>query len=280
MNSSQCGTGMAIHSSESESREERQGGSASVRTVKSADRTTHLLEVLARSPCPLSLTELQRELDWPKSSLYMLLQTLVARGWLQVEPRTGAYGVGVRALLAGTAYLDHDPVVQAASPVMSRLRLEIDETIHLARIDGADMVYLASRESQHHPRIFSRVGRRLPVHATSLGKALLAVRTVYEVDALLPLRLPQLTENTVTDRNRLHQQLALFRERGYAFEREENSVGLCCFAVALPYRRPAFEAISCSVPVERLDAAHERRVVGALLDAAREITQNLRRNGA
>lgn len=251
-----------------------------LRMVKSADRTTLVLEVLARSPRPMALPELQRELDWPKSSLYMLLQTLVARGWLQVEPHTGAYGVGVRALLAGTAYLDHDVVVQAASPVMCRLREEINETVHLARLDGADVVYLASRESQHHLRVISRVGRRLPVHATSLGKALLAARTPYEVDDLLPPRLPPITPNTVTDRERLQVQLAHFREVGYAYEREENTPGLGCFAVALPYRRPAFESISCSVPIARLDAEHERHVVAALLRAAREITQSLRRLGS
>lgn len=252
-------------------------GVAPLRTVKSADRTTLVLEILANSPRPMSLTELQRELDWPKSSLYMLLQTLVARGWLQMEPRTGAYGIGVRALLAGTAYLDHDAVVQAASPVMTRLRQEINETVHLARLDGSDVVYLASRESQHHLRVISRVGRRLPAHATSLGKALLAARTPYEVDTLLPSRLLPMTAKTVTDRDGLHVQLAQFRTAGYAFEREENTPGLCCFAFALPYRRPAFESISCSVPIARLDEAHERHVVQALQQAAHDITETLRR---
>jgi DNA-binding IclR family transcriptional regulator len=247
--------------------------------VKSADRTVELLEVMSRSERQLTLTELHKELSYPKSSLYMLLQTLVSRGWVEVDPQRGSYGIGVRALLVGTSYLDHDPVVRTAIRVMEQVRQQINETVHLARLDGADVVYLASRESEHHLRVVSRVGRRLPAHATSLGKALLAERSRPEVDALLPEHLEALTPNTVTDRTELHAQLARFHAEGYAHEREENTPGLGCYAVALPYRNPVIDAMSCSVPLGRLDAEHERQVVGALLAAARTITEVLRQFG-
>lgn len=247
--------------------------------VKSADRTVALLEVLASADRRLTLTELHRTLNYPKSSLYMLLQTLVGRGWVELDADRGTYGIGVRALLVGTSYLDHDPVVQVAARVMEQVRQEINETVHLARLDGSDVVYLASRESEHHLRVVSRVGRRLPAHATSLGKALLAERGRDEVDALLPAELVALTPNTVVDRAALHEQLARFRAAGYAHEREENTPGLGCFAVALPYRRPVLDAMSCSVPLGRLDAEHERQVVAALLAAARTITDLLRQFG-
>jgi len=247
--------------------------------VKSADRTVELLEVMSRSERQLTLTELHKELSYPKSSLYMLLQTLVSRGWVEVDPQRGSYGIGVRALLVGTSYLDHDPVVRTAIRVMEQVRQQINETVHLARLDGADVVYLASRESEHHLRVVSRVGRRLPAHATSLGKALLAERSRPEVDALLPEHLEALTPNTVTDRTELHAQLARFHAEGYAHEREENTPGLGCYAVALPYRNPVIDAMRCSVPLGRLDAEHERQVVGALLAAARTITEVLRQFG-
>ena len=247
--------------------------------VKSADRTVELLEVLSASDRPLTLTELHRALNYPKSSLYMLLQTLVGRGWVELDAERGSYGIGVRALLVGTSYLDHDPVVRAAIRVMEQVRRDVNETVHLARLDGPDVVYLASRESEHHLRVVSRVGRRLPAHATSLGKALLAQRSPDEVDALLPAELTALTPGTVTDRAALHEQLAGFRVLGYAREREENTPGLGCFAVALPYRSPVIDAMSCSVPLGRLDDAHQAQIVAALLDAARQITELLRHLG-
>lgn len=247
--------------------------------VKSADRTVELLEVLSSSDRRLTLTELHRELSYPKSSLYMLLQTLVARGWVEVDSERGTYGIGVRALLVGTSYLDHDPVVRAAIRVMEQVRQDVNETVHLARLDGPDVVYLASRESEHHLRVVSRVGRRLPAHSTSLGKALLATRTREEVEQILPEELIPLTPNTVIERNALHEQLAGYRNVGYAHEREENTPGLGCFAVALPYRNPVMDAMSCSVPLGRLDPDHERQVISALLDAARTITELLRQFG-
>ncbi|MEV0681600.1 IclR family transcriptional regulator [Actinosynnema sp. NPDC050436] len=247
--------------------------------VKSADRTVELLEALSASDRPLTLTQLHRELSYPKSSLSMLLRTLLARGWVELDPSRGTYGIGVRALLVGTAYLDHDPVVQVAVRVLEQVHHEVGETVHLARLDGSDVVHLAVRESEHHLRVVSRVGRRLPAHATSSGKALLAARGPAEVDAILPTRLAALTPGTVVDRAALHAQLAVVRAAGYAREREENTPGLGCFAVALPHRSPVLDAMSCSVPLGRLDPEHERRIVEALLRGARTVTELLRQFG-
>jgi len=241
-------------------------------SVKSADRTVELLELLSHTDEPLTLSEIHRELSYPKSSLYVLLRTLVARGWVETDRRGTGYSIGVRALLVGTAYLDRDPVIRAATRVLEQLRAEVDETVHLARLDGADVVYLASRESAHHLRLTSRVGRRLPAHVTSLGKALLAERTDDEVDELLPETLISLTPHTLTARTALFKDLAETRSRGYAAEREENTPGLGCFAVALAYRHPAIDAISCSVPLVRLDDADHAATV---LDAVRRNAQEL-----
>ncbi|WP_414641155.1 IclR family transcriptional regulator [Actinospica sp.] len=246
-------------------------------SVKSADRTVELLELLSHTDEPLTLSEIHRELSYPKSSLYVLLRTLAARGWVETDRRGTGYSIGVRALLVGTAYLDRDPVIRAATRVLEQLRAEVDETVHLARLDGADVVYLASRESAHHLRLTSRVGRRLPAHVTSLGKALLAERTDDEVDDLLPDKLISLTPHTITDRTALFRDLAETRSHGYATEREENTPGLGCFAVALGYRRPAIDAISCSVPLVRLDdPAHAAAVLDAVRRNAQELNNILR----
>ena len=246
-------------------------------SVKSADRTVELLELLARTSEPLTLSEIQRELSYPKSSLFVLLRTLVARGWVETDRRGTGYSIGVRALLVGTSYLDRDPVIRAATRVLEELRADVNETVHLARLDGADVVYLASRESGHQLRLTSRVGRRLPAHATSLGKALLAQHSDEEVDAILPAELTAITPRTLTERTALFADLAETRERGYAVERGENTAGLGCFAVALDYKYPATEAISCSVPSARLDdAQHASLVAEAIVRHATELTAILR----
>ncbi|MFF5443817.1 IclR family transcriptional regulator [Streptomyces sp. NPDC012888] len=234
--------------------------------VKSAVRTVLLLEHFAARPGLHSLADIQNDLGLPKSSLYMLLRTLVDLGWVETDTSGTRYGIGVRALLVGSSYIDGDEVVAAARPTLDRLSEETTETIHLARMDGTSVVYLATRQSQHHLRPFTRVGRRLPVHSTALGKALLATHTDDEVRALLPERLEAVTQHTITDREQLVEELAMVREQGYAVDREENTLGLCCFGVAVPYRTPARDAVSCSVPVARLTTEHEQAIRAALFD--------------
>lgn len=244
-------------------------------TVKSADRTIEVLEVLARSSTPLSLGELHERLGYPKSSLYVLLQTLVARRWVETDARGGVYQVGVRALLTGTSYLDRDPVVRAAAPVLDDVRAEVNETVHLARLDGENIIYLASRESQHHLRTVSRVGRRLPAHATALGRAILANRP--DGESLVPERPEVLSPKGLRDRAAILAELETARTRGYAAESEQTGPGLGCRAVVLTYNTPVTDALSCSVPLARLDEAHSEQIVATLVQASNRITDLMSR---
>ncbi|MBB4935236.1 DNA-binding IclR family transcriptional regulator [Lipingzhangella halophila] len=244
-------------------------------TVKSADRTIEVLEVLARSTTSLSLADLHEELGYPKSSLYTLLQTLVARRWVETDMRGGLYRIGVGALLAGTSYLDRDPVARVAAPVLEEVRTEVNETVHLARLDGASIVYLASRESQHHLRTVSRVGRRLPAYATALGRAILANRP--DGADLVPKHPEVLSPKGIADRDTILAELELASARGYSAESEQTNPGLGCRAVVLGYNDPVTDALSCSVPLARLDEQHGEKIVNTLLDASRRITDLLMR---
>ena len=240
--------------------------------VKSAVRTVELLEYFAGHTGMHSLAEVQEQTGYPKSSLYMLLRTLVELGWVETDATGTRYGIGVRALLVGTSYIDGDEVVAAARPTLDRLADDTSETIHLARLDGTNVVYLATRQSQHSLRPFTRIGRRLPAHSTSHGKALLATYTDEQVRRLLPAELEPLTEHTHTDREKLIEELHEIRERGYAVDREENTLGLRCFGTAIPYRTPARDAVSVSVPIARLTPGREQMIRDALLDARERLT--------
>ncbi|MER5753288.1 IclR family transcriptional regulator [Streptomyces sp. NPDC002088] len=249
--------------------------SSGVRGVKSAARTVELLELLAaRGDRPARLDELAGELCVPRSSMYQLLQTLVGCGWVRSDTTGSLYGIGIRALFTGTSYLDSDPHVRTVRPCLDEASDALGETIHLARLDGPNVVYLATRESHEYPRTISRVGRRVPAHAGALGKALLAERP----DDELPLPdgpLPALTENTHTDRGTLLADLAGVRERGYSIDREETVTGIAGFGCALRYDSPATDAISCSVPVARLSKEHEARVVAVMQEMRTKIESAL-----
>ncbi|MFD4602614.1 IclR family transcriptional regulator [Streptomyces sp. NPDC058464] len=237
---------------------------AGVREVKSAARTVELLELLAaRGDRPARLQELADELGVPRSSMYALLQTLITRGWVRTDTTGSLYGVGIRTLLTGTGYLDSDPRVRLVRPYLDEASEALGETIHLARLDGRDVAYLATRESHEYLRTISRVGRRLPAHAGALGKALLAERP----DADLPVGpYRPLTPHTHTTRDALCADLAGVRARGFSIDREESVLGITGFGFALRYDTPPQDAISCSVPAARLTPAHEDRIITVMQD--------------
>ena len=248
-----------------------------VRKVKSAVRTVELLEYLAaRHDDPARLREISDALGMPRSSAHALLRTLVGQGWVRSDHTGTLYGIGIRALLVGTSYLDSDPYLPLITPFLEDLRADLDETFHLGRLDGTDVVYLATRESKQYLRISNRVGRRLPAYATSLGKALLAERFGVDRDEHIPAALKMLTPTTITDRATLDQVLDDVRVRGYATDDEENTTGLKCFAVPLRYCRPAQDAISASVPVDRLTPQRERDIVDALRTMGDKVSRVVR----
>lgn len=225
--------------------------------VKSADRTLDVLEALA-SAGRRSLGGLTRELGIPKSSLHGILRTMVRRGWVETDETGTRFGLGVRAVQVGASYVDGDDAVARFAGVLDTLAATFGETVHYGRLSGADVTYLAKRESVHPLRLYSAIGRKLPAHATALGKALLARHG----DGSLTAPLPALTPNTITDRAALEAELAVIQARGWAADREENTLGITCFAVCVPH---GHDAISVSVPTARLDAGLEARLVAALL---------------
>ena len=241
------------------------------RPVKSAERTLGILETLAAAGRRLSLGELASQMGIPKSSLHALLRTLQDWGWVETDSSGRYFGVGVRSLLVGTSYVDSDDIVVSTAELLDWLAESVGETVHLGRLDGPDIVYLAKRESAHPLRLFSAIGRRLPAHTTALGKALLSHLDEAQLDHTLPDPLDRLTANTITDRPALRKELDRTRRRGWARDNQENSEGIRCLAVTVGPGEPPHNAISCSVPIVRLNPAREREIVEALMAAKQRI---------
>jgi DNA-binding IclR family transcriptional regulator len=239
--------------------------------VKSADRTLDVLEALSSGAS--SLTELSSRLGIPKSSLHSILRTLDHRGWVDADATRSTYSLGMNALLIGSSYVDQDPTVIRTSEALDRLASATGETVHLARLELPDVVYLAKRESIHPLRMFSAIGRRLPAHSTALGKVMLAELPDDTVRRLLPEQLPAATEHTITSREELIEHLAEVRRLGYAVDAEEAGLGMRCFAIVLPFASPAKDAISCSAPTARLDGDREQAIIESLLETRDQLSR-------
>lgn len=236
-------------------------------SVKSALRTLEILEALSTSAANSSVATLSRQLGIPKSSLHGILRTMEAHGWLETDATGTLYRLGLRALLTGTTYVESDDVVSLTQRTLDSLSDQIGETVHLGRLDGPNVIYLAKRESIHALRLYSAVGRRLPAHATALGKALLAQLSDEEVDRRLDWPLVALTKKTITDPAALRDELAKIRELGYSTDDGENAEGIRCTAVAMRPARSSYNAISCSVPEGRMSNERQDEIAAALRSA-------------
>lgn len=248
--------------------------------VKSADRTLEILETLAAARDRLSLGVLARNLGIPKSSLHSILRTMQSRQWVESDADGRYFGLGIKALVVGATYVDSSDAVATAQSVLDWLAAQLGETVHLGRLDGVEVVYLAKRESSHPLRLYSAIGRRLPAHSTALGKALLAERRPSEIDVLLPEELARLTPNTITQRADLQQELEAIRTRGYSIDNEENSQGIRCFAVPLHTAVPARDALSYSIPLMRVTPQIENEAVLLLQQARNQLEARTRLLGA
>ncbi len=246
--------------------------------VKSADRTLMVLEHLAAAAASHNLAEIADALDIPRSSLHGLLRTMQGRGWLSIDHSDGGlrYRVGPQALTVGASYLLSDDIVRRSSDTLDYLANVLGETIHLGLLENMEMMYLAKRDASHSLRLVSAVGVRLPAYATALGKVLLAELDEESLSQRLAFPRTALTSKTLTAESALRQDLIATRSRGYAVDDEESTVGVRCFAVALGKSSPRRYAISCSVPVVRLDDNVERRIVDALKRSAAEFSEPAR----
>ena len=243
-----------------------QGVDGAFRSVKSAGRVLEVLEELASSG-PRPMRALADLLGVPRSSMHALLRTMQHYGWVETDATGTLYGLGVRSLLAGSAYVDRDDIVVRTAPVLDTLAEKTGETVHLGRLEGNHVVYLAKRESIHPLRMFSSVGRRLSAFTTALGKCMLALLPDAELEAAVPQQLVPITPKTITDRDELLGDIRRVRSRGYAIDNEETALGLRCFAIALPQRGTTQDSISLSVPISRLDQEREEELIRFLFEA-------------
>ncbi len=239
--------------------------------VPAIRRTHDILRLLASRQAPVKAAELAAACRLPKSTLYLLLDCLEQRRWIERQDG-GGYIVGLELMALGSAYLRHDGLQAAFQQAAGAFVARSNEVVQLAALDGFDVVYLAREDARRPVRLVSDLGLRLPAHACALGKALLASLPAEDLAARLPAALPRVTDRTITDPAALHRELDAARQSGLAQDQEEVATGLVCYAAYVgvtPLGKRI--AVSTSIPTDRLDDAHRREAMEGIRRVARDI---------
>ena len=241
-------------------------------TIRKAMR---VLELFSLERPEWGVSDVARALGFPKSTTSELMSSLADQRLLSRTAK-GRYRLGWRLFELSQTLLDTTEFRIEARRVMEELVRRWGETVHLAVLDGVHAVYIEKQQPTPAVKIrISRAGARLPAHCSGVGKVLLAhCEWGYVAELLEDQGIPALTENTITDLEALAEELERVRERGYAYDHEEITIGLCCVAAPIySSEGKVIASISFSVPAYRF-RPRESKYTAAILDAARHISES------
>jgi DNA-binding IclR family transcriptional regulator len=244
-------------------------------TTQAVDRAIELLKAVADSREPPTVLELSEACGLNRSTAWRLLGTLDRHGLVERDPVTQRYGLGP-ALLRIAASGEHDAIVRRAHPVLKRLAEEAGEAVNLALARRVALVYV---DQVDPPQVMAPnwLGREVPLHATSSGKAFLAWLPPEERAALLPSRLERYTATTICDRRRLDEELAAVHEAGHAISIGELEDGLNgASAPVLSEKERPLGVVSVWGPAHRLPAESLPATARRVRVAADQIRELLR----
>ncbi len=253
-------------------------GDYAIQTVVNAMR---LLEAF-RDEEELGVTELSRRLSLHKNNVFRLLATLEQQGYIEQSSASDRYRLGVESLELGQAFLRGRTLLRRARCVLEKLATKLDESAHVATLRGFDVVHLDGAQGEQLVLTGLRVGRRLPLHCTALGKVLLAgspenVREAYDQAVSEGAGLAARTPNTIVDRDKFFEHVRTAAGAGFALDLEECTPGLCCAAAPVHDASGRMvAALSVSGPAFRLGEERMlRTVVPAVIAAAETLSREL-----
>lgn len=223
------------------------------------EKALHILEYVARENGP-GFSQITSDLKLANSTSHSLLTTFVNMGYLEKDEATLKYRIGLKAFEIGMTFTQNGGIYKYMDDVLKELVDEVDETSHIATLDGTNVVYIAKRDCSHAVRMISQIGKQVPAHATAIGKAILSCKTGDELQQLYPMEaLPAITEATITQRTALITELGSIRDEGFATEKEESTPGIQCISVSVNNDRIQKDmAISIAVPISRVQNGMEK----------------------
>jgi len=245
--------------------------------VQLLERMACILDCFSAEARQLGVRQVARKVNLSVSTTGRLMQAMREMGLLVQDPITALYGIGPRVLAWADAYLASLDVRQRALPRLQALHRETMETVSLYILDGDARICVERLESPHSVRLVAPLGQRLPLHAGSAGKVLLAFLPRAEQEALLEtMHLAALTPHTITDRSTLMRELESIRRQGYAISHGE------WIAEASGISAPVFDrtgsvcaAVTISGPTQRFSSDHIAEYLPHLLAVTRDISLDM-----
>ncbi|MBQ8508686.1 MAG: IclR family transcriptional regulator [Clostridia bacterium] len=243
----------------------------------SARRVLEILELFADSPQPLTVTDISRELGYPKTSVFDIINILAERGFIRRDnDRAKTYVIGLKAYQIGMAYINRTDLYAIAHPILSDLRNRLGETCYLAVEENGWVIYLDKVESSSPIRATCSIGSKNHMYLTGLGKAMLAALPVERVREIAARGMEAHTPTTITDVESLLAALEEIRAVGCAYDMGEDNSYVRCAAAPI---RDASGGLAAAISVSMLDVKFtpemKASASSAIVEAAMTISRQL-----
>lgn len=234
-----------------------------------------VLDQVAAFGRPVRFVELIDDSPFPKATLYRFVQSLTNQGMLSFDPERGTYAPGVRLVRLAHAAWAQSSLAPVARPFLDALSERLGETIHLAQLDHAQVLYVDKRNAARPLEMFSDAGKIGPAYCTGVGKAMLAFMDPTTLDETVEQQsFHRFTDHTLSDADALRAELTKIRDNGYGFDREEHEPGIICVAVPiLSEAGRVLGGLSVTSSTERTNLAGLERLVPEIQKTAKLIAR-------
>ena len=243
-------------------------------TIKSLDRAIEVLDHLSQRPGQ-SLSALAADLKQSPATIYRVLVTFERRGLVEFDPREQLWHVGAQTFVIGGRFLRRTSLVDRARPILRELMEATGETANLGIERSGSVLFVSQVETQESIRAFFPPGTLSPMHASGIGKALLAEMDEKRLDRILKQsRLEVFTPFTLSDPTALKADLGVAQVRGYSLDGEEKNLGMRCIAAPVfDMHGEAVAGLSVSGPTSRVTEDRIGSISDAVMQAAQELTR-------
>jgi IclR family transcriptional regulator, KDG regulon repressor len=245
--------------------------------IQSIERALRIIELFDEYTTELKITEISTRMNLNKSTVHSLLMTLKKYNYIDQDTESGKYKLGLKLFERGNLVIHNLDIRTIAKQHLLELSMKTGHTLHLVILDGNEGLYIDKVEGTSATVVYSRIGRRIPIHSSGVGKALLAFKDAQKLNNILDgYVFKKQTDKTISNEEEFRKELDIVREKGYAIDREENEPGICCIAVPLyNHSGEVIAAFSLSMPAPKLTEFQLNEIIPLLKDVGNKISKQL-----
>ncbi len=244
--------------------------------IQVIDRVFDIIELLAEEEQGLGITEIGRRLDLNKTTAHRIVNGILKRGYIE-KTQQGHYRLGLKFVAVSSNRLNSIELSTEARPYLMQLTNKLGQSSHLAILDGSEAVYIDKIEVTRNLRLYSQIGKRIPVYCSALGKSLLLDKKDEEIlHTLKQVAYVKMTNQTLMSAEQVLEEITIGRQRGWTIDDEEHDEGIRCYgAPVYDYTGKIIASISTAGPSTLYSEDREEEITTLVKETARQISNRL-----